>query len=262
MTVSLRTLLDASPRDLVRGPLREVEVAILDSGIDATHPDLEGRVVAAIEIVVDGDRIEVRERAERANADLFGHGTAVAGIVARNAPNARIVDVRVLGSTNAGTGAALLRGLEVVLERRSPIVNMSLAARRDYASRLVDACERAHRQGQIVVAAKRNVPLGDLGYPAELCGAIAVDAATIEGDGYALRVGDVPIELAAPGDRIVVPAAGGGHTVKSGASFAAPHVSALCALALGAAPSLRPYEVKSLLRAWASKNGPSAVTSP
>ncbi len=237
--------------DLRRRALDPVEVAILDSGIDATHPDLAGRVVAAyrVEEVEDGYRaVEVRAGG---NADVFGHGTGVASIVARTAPNARLVDVRVLDADNLGAGRALLAGMAAAIERGSRVVNMSLAASSEFAPRLAALCEKAYRNDQVVVAARRNMPLADDGFPAELSSAISVDCERRDDPDSILFRRETTIEYAAHGEDVVVAAPGGAFTTKSGTSFATPLVSGLCALLLGAYPELEPFEVRTVLKALA-----------
>jgi len=251
--MSLRALLDLTAAELAaRTDLAPVEVAVLDSGIDATHPALADRVSAAVRVDLVEGKPTIVESSAPSNADLFGHGTAVAAMVL-NAPNARVVDVRVLGPGNTGGGAAMLEGLSWAIERGVPIINMSLAAKADFAGKLAELCERAHRRNQVIVASKRNVPLTDLGFPAELSQVISVDALATD-DPWTLRfLKDPPIELAARGENLMVPAPGGGFTRKTGASFATPHVAAMVALIRGAYPNTRPYELKSVLRVWGER---------
>lgn len=232
--------------------LAAIEVAVVDSGVDATHPDLVGRVAAAVAIELDGGEPRVVEQPLGTNTDTFGHGTAVASVIAGLAPNARILDVRVLGAANAGAGGALLAGVEWALARGARVLNLSLAAKSDFAPRLAALCDRAYRAGQVVVAAKRNMPLVDNGFPAELSAAISVDMGEYDEPYTLLYRDDHPIEFVADGEGVKVAAAGGGYTTKTGTSFAAPHVSAMCALLLGAWPWLRPFEVKSALKAFAA----------
>jgi subtilisin family serine protease len=240
---ALSEALRLTPADLASRALAPVDVAVIDSGIDATHPDLLDRVVASKRLE-DGQLVELPEPA---NNDTFGHGTGVASIIARIAPNARMVDIRVLRPGNKGSGDDLLAGLRLAVHARHPVINMSLAAPARFAPQLIPLCERAYYQDQVVVAARRNMPISDEGFPAEFACVLGVDN------------GDLPqpvslryrprrvIELEAPGDAIVVAAPGGGYTTLSGTSFAAPMVSAVCAMLLGAFPTLRPYEVRAIL---------------
>ncbi len=238
--------------ELLVRPLAPIEVAVLDSGIDATHPDLAPRVRAAFAAEIADGRASVVERPRGCNHDVFGHGTAVASIVARQAPNASIVDYRVLNADNTGAGDALVASLDAAIDRGCRVVNMSLAARREFGPKLLHHCERAYRRGVVIVAAKRNMPLADLGFPAEYTAVIGVDRATFPSL-FAVRYQpESVIEFVGHGDDVVVAAPGGGYTTKTGTSFATPAIAGIVALLLGAHPELRPFEVKSLLKALAS----------
>jgi len=119
---------------------------------------------------------------------------------------------------------------------------------------LISLCEIAYRQGQVVVASKRNMPLVDNGFPAELSSCIGVDSTRMEAAlNLQYRAGD-PIEFIAHGEEVLVAAPNGGYTTKTGTSFAAPAVSALCALMLGTWPALRPFEIKTLLLKWSQRD--------
>lgn len=248
MASSLSEALKTPFVDLYSRKLRTVEVAVLDSGIDATHPELRGKIETSFHLAVAAGKVEVTEHPPTENADTFGHGTAVASIISKVAPNARLVDFRVLGPDNAGSGEALVTGLRYAVRRGSPVINMSLAAKAEFAGRLNTLCEQAYLKGLVLVAAKRNMPLVDNGFPAEFSSCVSVDNNAL---GSLLEVqyqDHSPIEFVGHGTDITVAAAGGGHTTKTGTSFATPAVAGICALVLGAFPDLKPFEVKSLLR--------------
>jgi subtilisin family serine protease len=249
--MSLLSALRSRLQTLSRRRLNPVTVAVVDSGIDATHPDLKGRVVAAVRVVERGEKkLALVKGSVPRNADLFGHGTAVAGIVARLAPNARFCDIRVLNDQNAGSGRALLAGFRHAVESGARIINMSLAAGAAFAPELTVLCEVAYRNNQLVVAARRNMPLADEGFPADIPICIGVDLGRFRSPFRVFFREDHRIEFVAHGEDVVVPAAGGGHTTMTGTSFATPAVSGLCALLVGAYPDLRPFDIKSLLRAF------------
>jgi len=88
---------------------RGVTVAIVDSGIDTAHPDLDGKIVECVEARLDGKRV-VFERSDA--GDSAGHGTACAGIIASIAPAVKIHSIKVLGAGGLGDGQAFLAGLE------------------------------------------------------------------------------------------------------------------------------------------------------
>jgi subtilisin family serine protease len=256
------SLLAALHRKLGNMPshrLEPVTVAVVDSGVDATHPDLTGRVIRAAHVKEAGKDYRIVEGAVPKNADVYGHGTAVSSIIVGLAPNAKIIDIRVLDENNVGTGEALLAGFQHAVEQKARIINMSLACRAKFAAGLHALCETAYRQNQIVVAAKRNMPLEDNGFPAELSSCIGVDIGKFRSL-FDLRFrADHVIQFIAHGEEVEVAAAGGGHTTMTGTSFATPAVSGICALLVGAYPDLQPYEVKSLLRAFAREAAAAAV---
>lgn len=236
---------------LRRADLDAVSVAVVDSGIDATHPDLAGRVVYACDLAAVGrGYVRLRERPPDA-ADRAGHGTAVASLVAGVAPNARLWDLRVLHADRTGEGVALVSAFEHALRRRASLVCLSVAAAAPFERHLRTLTERAYHQGTVVVAARRNVPLLHDGFPAGFSSVLSVDALPTD-DPFALeyRAGE-GVDLAAAGRGLRAATPGGGHASVDGTSYAAALVTGHCALLLGRHADLRPFEVKTLLKAHA-----------
>jgi subtilisin family serine protease len=228
--------------------LEPVEVVVVDSGIDATHKDLKGRIAASFAVEPGESEPLLREVPLGTNNDVFGHGTAVGSIIAKLAPNARIIDMRVLGTDNSGTAACFVHGLKEAVQRRWPVLNLSLALSAKFAADARPLCETAWHQGQLVVSAKRNMPVMDLGLPAEFATSISVETDEFP-DTHHIRFqpGEI-IEFVALGENVTVAAPGGGYTTLSGTSFATPVVSGLCAVLLGAFPGLLPFEVRTVLK--------------
>jgi subtilisin family serine protease len=228
--------------------LAPVEVAVLDSGIDATHKDLQGRVAASFAVEPGEGGPQLREIPLGTNNDVYGHGTAVGGIIARLAPNARLIDLRILGTDNGGSSECLVRGLKEAVQRKWPVLNLSLALKRQYADLVRPLCEVAWHQGQTIVSAMRNYPVSDYGLPAEFATSISVETDTFP-DTHHIRFqpGEI-IEFVALGDNVTVPAPGGGYTQREGTSMATPVISGLCAVLLGAFPGLLPFEVRTVLK--------------
>jgi len=248
--MSLLAALNQRLQNLPAGHLDPVDVAVVDSGVDATHPDLAGRVVRAVRVDDIGADCRIVEGPVPQNADVYGHGTAVASIITSLAPNARIIDIRVLNAQNVGSGQALLAGFRYAVEQKIRVINMSLAARSEFAAPLNALCERAYVRNQLVVAARRNMPLADEGFPAEFSSCISVDVGRF-GSAFDVRFReDHVIEFVGHGEEVEVAVPGGGHTRRTGTSLATPAVTGLCTLLVGAFPGLRPFDVKSLLRAF------------
>ena len=227
-----------------------VEIAIIDSGIDAAHPRLRGRVSRGCTVTKSPKgEIVIREVEGPKNRDSYGHGTAVAGIIADLAPAARLVSVKVLDDYNSCTGDVLIAGLKWALDQNIRLLNMSLATSKPaYVHKLFALCERAYVQNSIIVAARRN--FGDLGCPAMFSSVLSVDR---EQYLEKLRVHYRPhnmIEFDARGTQIKVLAPGGGYGIHTGTSFATPHVCGMVALLLERFPRLTAVEAKSALMAF------------
>jgi len=249
----LRRALAVPIEELARGALQPVIVGILDSGIDGSHPDLAGRMVGSAIYEADAEgNVTHRESKPSENNDLYGHGTGVASIIARIAPNTRFLDFRVLGGNNRGSGEAMIAGFEAAVASDAMLLNMSLAASEKYLPRMNALCETAYRRGITIVAARRNMPLQDEGFPAALIPCVGVDNEGEGAEGRWLYRNDV-IEYSAHGVNVPVAAYGGGYTTMTGTSFATPIMCGFVALLLGAYPGLRPFEVKALLKALASE---------
>jgi subtilisin len=225
-----------------------VRVAVIDSGVDADHPDLDScvDVDGAIEFVTSADGgVEARPGP---HSDSYGHGTACAGIVHSIAPDARITSVKVLGTGLTGTAAAFLAGLEWAIEQRFDVINLSLGSRkRDTALAFHEMCDRAYFSGSLVVTAANNATATS--YPSLFASVISV-ACNMSHDPFRYHVNpNPPTEFLARGIDVDVLWTGHGTSVSTGNSYAAPHIAGLAALVRAKHPELRPFQVKTAL--WA-----------
>jgi subtilisin family serine protease len=233
------------------GTGRGVTVAIVDSGLEAEHPALAGRVVerVAIEMVDDEPEVVPDEL-----GDLYGHGTACGGIVLGLAPEVELVSVRVLNAELKGKGTAFLAGLEWAVERGVQVINLSLSSKSEqlfpYFHEVVDeACFK----GICLVSAANNVT--GASYPSLFSSVLSV-AAHARPDPWCWYYNPrPPVEFGAWGVDVPIAWKDGGETVATGNSFAAPHIAGLAARLLGKHPGLTPFEVKAVLAATADMPG-------
>jgi subtilisin len=246
--MNLPSLFDLDLKAIAERPLEPMTVAVVDSGVDATHPVLANRVSEAWSIESKGGEQMIVPRKVPENGDVYGHGTAVAGIVGQVAPNAKILDIRISDGNNRSTGEALLAGFRLAVDQRARVINLSLACSAKFSVELHQLCETADRNNQVVVAAKRNMPLVDNGFPAEFSSCISVDCGLFASPFEIAYRFTPPIEFVAWGQEVRALAPGGGYTVHTGTSFATPMVSGLCALLAGIDPTIRPFEIKSILK--------------
>ena len=133
------------------GTGRGVRVAIVDSGIDATHPLVRG-VAQSVAITVDPSTAEGVRVDEGPHDDLYGHGTACAALVRSLAPEVELVSVRVLGANLKGSALAFAYGLEWCLENGVQVANLSLSTTNDsYSGTFHDLPDRAAFEGLLLV---------------------------------------------------------------------------------------------------------------
>lgn len=244
------TLEDLSPDWAWGGATgRGVRVAVVDSGIQADHPALDGCVEVdtgvMIELGPDGNPRET----PGPHDDAFGHGTACAGIIHGFAPEARITSVRVLGRNLSGRAGAFLRGLGWAIDSGFDVVNLSLGTtKRDWALAFYELCDAAYFRGCFVVTAANNV--NRVSYPS-LYGSVTSVACNLATDPFRFHWNpEPPTEFLARGIDVDVPWAGGGRMTATGNSYAAPHIAGIAALIRSKHPQLRPFQVKTVL--WAT----------
>ncbi|MFI5494020.1 type VII secretion-associated serine protease mycosin [Actinoplanes sp. NPDC051859] len=235
-----------------------IRVAVLDSGVDDTHPQLQGQV--------DRGRDFLHGNAD-GRQDCVGHGTAVASIIAARpdaasglrglAPAAIIVPVRVSERTGTegpdngepaspGAFAAAIDWAASPTGGNADIINMSLVMT-DPSTAVREAVERATDRGVVIVAAVgnsgRDGEPNPTPYPAAYPGVIgvgAIDASGVRGD---FSQHGTYVDVMAPGVDVTVAARRGGHTSGRGTSYATPYVAATAALVMQRFPASTPAQV-------------------
>ncbi|TDC30466.1 type VII secretion-associated serine protease mycosin [Kribbella albertanoniae] len=240
-----------------------VLVAVIDSGVDADHPQLRGRG----KVGTGEDFFQVGPL--RANFDCDSHGTAVAGIIAADsvsgvgfrgiAPGARILPVRVTdrGSTDGATKEldplVVAQGIRYAADRGAKVINMSLAGIDDDRA-IRTAITYAQRKDALIVAAAGNQQRdGNLlpSYPANYPGVLGVGATDTAGVRLQSSQIGKYVDLVAPGGGVLGLARRGGHNYYSGTSFAVPFVAGTAALVRAAWPKLTAQQVAQRLMATA-----------
>jgi len=246
-----------------------VRVAIVDTGIDANHPDLQGRVTASADFTGEGPN------------DGHGHGTHVAGIVAGSgaasggryrgvAPEAELCAAKVLRSDGSGMTSTVIAGLEWAAEQSVHVVNLSLgnAGSSDGTDALSYACDTIMAKGIVVCVAAGNEGPGNysIGSPGAARQVITVGACTLDrqvaefSSRGPTRDGRAKPDLLLPGVTITSCRAAGTkmgspvdeyYTCASGTSMATPLAAGLAALLVEAFPDLRAPDIKERLKSAA-----------
>jgi subtilisin family serine protease len=226
-----------------------VKVAVIDSGIDADHPAV-GRVQGAVAFEFDPDAEDEVAMVEGPHEDLFGHGTACAGIIRSLAPEAELYSVRVLGGNLKGRSVTFAAGLRWAIDAGMHVVNLSLSTgKRDSFSMFHELADLAYFKHVMLVSAINNVP--GPSYPSEYSSVFSVAAhAGTDPFGFDYNPSP-PVEFGAPGIDLEVAWKGGGTVKSTGNSFAAPHIAGLVARILSKHPGLTPFQMKTVLHALA-----------
>jgi len=246
-----------------------IRIGIVDSGIDAEHPDLKGRVVATQDFTGEGPM------------DRHGHGTHCASIAAGSgaasggkyrgaAPEATIYSAKVLGSDGVGMTSDVMAGIEWAYDQGAHVISLSLGSQEsdNGTDALCETCDVVVDKGVVVCVAAGNEGPS----PCTICSpgsarkVITVGAATEEDQvaSFSSRGptadGRAKPDVMLPGVGIVAARARGTtmgtivnqyYSSASGSSMATPHAAGVCALLLQAEPDLTPQQVKERLMSTA-----------
>ncbi|MGQ4415922.1 type VII secretion-associated serine protease mycosin [Streptomyces sp. SAS_269] len=252
---------------------RGVTVAVLDTGVEADHPDLAGNVLDAKDMIGFG--------AGPGDRDWARHGTAMAGIIAGHghgtgrtagvmgvAPEAKILPVRVIledgdsarGKARTNRGNALADGIRWAADHGADVINLSLGDDSDSAHPEPsedEAVQYALKKGVVVVASAGNGGAkGDhVSYPAAYPGVIAATAVDRYGTRASFSTRRWYAAVSAPGVNVVIADPDHKYYEGWGTSAAAAYVSGAAALVKAAHPGLTPAQVKKLLEDTA-RNAP------
>jgi subtilisin family serine protease len=226
-----------------------IKVCIIDSGVEADHPMIGGMLRGGI-VVEKG--LEGLEVLEQPHEDLFGHGTACAGIIHSLAPEAELYSARFLGANLKGSGAALIECLRWAIDQEMNVVNLSLSTRKEeHVRALHDLADEAYFQNTVIVSAANNTPV--YSYPWLFASVISV-ASHAEKDPFTFYYNpDPPVEYTAPGVDLELAWKDKSTSVATGNSFATPHIAGIVALILAKHRELTPFQIKSVLY-YTSKN--------
>ncbi|MDG4856951.1 type VII secretion-associated serine protease mycosin [Streptomyces sp. T-3] len=226
-----------------------VTVAVIDTGVDSSHPDLTGQVLPGKDFSGAGD----------AHGDEAGHGTGMAAVIAGHghgasksdgvmglAPKAKILPVRASKAGKDMDTVAWTKGVRYAVDQGAKVINLSFNDAQAYpGSKAAKAIQYAQQRDVVVVSGTGNDGEGEVNYPAALPGVVAVGAIDEN-----LEIWDDSnygngVTLTAPGVKILSadPAASSGYSIADGTSDATAYVSALAALVRSKYPDLTAGQV-------------------
>ncbi|MGH3762741.1 type VII secretion-associated serine protease mycosin [Actinophytocola sp.] len=238
-----------------------VTVAVIDSGVDADHPQLRGKVLPGRDFYLVGTL--------PGNYDCESHGTAVASIIAAAradgvgfrgvAPDARILPVRVVDRAPADESDSapidprvVARGIRYAADQGAKVINLSLSGYGDYRP-VRDAVAYAQRKDALLVAAAGNRAQdgSPVSFPASYDGVLGVGSVDQAGARAQGSQTGPYVDVVAPGVDVLAATRAGGHVYWTGTSFATPFVAATAALVRSAHPDLTAPQVAERIMATA-----------
>lgn len=233
-----------------------IRVAVIDSGVDGSHPDV-GPVQGYVAIT-EGDNDEMIFDTEP-HEDSTGHGTACAGIIRALAPDCEVYSIKVLGAGLRGSGKAFQAGLRWALDNNVNVCNLSLGTRkREYFGAFHELADRAYFKNVVLVTAASNSPVPS--FPSLYSSVISVASHSIPDRYTYFYNSEPPVEFGAHGIDVRVAWRNGKKMTMTGNSFAAPHITGLVTKILGKHPGLTVFQVKTILRELAANVDRAVVT--
>ncbi len=229
-------------------------IAIVDTGIDLTHPDLSSKIIQGYNVYANSSD----------PSDDLGHGTAVAGTAAALSNNALgvaavswqspLMPIKISDSTGYATYSDMAKGITYAADRGVRVINVSFGGRTS-SSTLQNAVSYAWQKNALVIASAGNDSSSTVSYPAACQYAVAVSA-TLSDDTFASfsNYGNA-ISVSAPGKGIYTTTRGGGYGSWYGTSFSSPVVAGVAALILSLNPFLTNVQVVDILQKTADDLG-------
>lgn len=233
---------------------RNIVIAVLDTGVDHTHPDLSANLVKGFNVL----------RPSELPVDDYGHGTQVAGILAAAGNNgqgvtgvlwnAQIMPIKVLDAAGEGDDFSIGQGIRYAVKNGAKIIVLSLGDRL-YSKHMEEAVLYAENEGVLLVAATGNNG-STVNYPAAFPTVLAVGASDERNLVPAYSNFGPEVDVVAPGQGIYTTGLRGQMTYNSGTSMATPIVAGVAALVYSEHPDMQPWQVRQLIRQSAVSGNP------
>ena len=247
---------------------KRVTVAVIDTGVDSVHSNLQSNMVKGYDFIKNTEKQE-----DITSSKNPGHGTHCAGIMGSDgtvdggvigiSPQMSIMPLRFLDENGSGDLNNAIKAIDFAISKKVDIISASwgAAAPRSAAQPLIEAVQRAEKAGILFVAAASNDGKNNDAFEVYPANAGVNNMITVSASGDSdnkpswSNYGKSSVDIASPGEKILSTLPGGKWGVLSGTSMATPMVAGFAALIKSAEPNLQPHEIRSLMQASADKVG-------
>ena len=233
-----------------------VVIAVVDTGVECTHPDLAAACVDGWNVVDGNDDTTDKHRhgtiEAGAAAAVVDNGKGVAGV----AWGAKVMPIKAMGDDGSGQTGDIAAGIVWAAENGAHVINMSLGGESG-SQVMADAVDLAVARGAFLAASAGNTPTGRPLYPAAYGGVVGVGATTRDDRRPDFGNFGAHVVLSAPGVSILTTDLGGGYAPHDGTSESTALVAGAAALLLGQEPGRTADEVRALLMTTAVDLGPA-----
>lgn len=199
---------------------KEVRIAVLDSGVDKSHPLIKKHLLTGVNVIEHN----------KPPTDYFEHGTHIAGIILNNVPpSIKVIPIKVIDDNGHGKINNLIKGIKLSIDKKVDIINTSLVVKNP-DKRLKFWIEKAYQMGIVIVAPTGNAGSGNLSYPANYKDVIAVGSYNNKEKISEFSQYGKNIDFVAPGENIGSSTPLNGYKRISGTSQATAFVTRAIAL--------------------------------
>lgn len=235
---------------------KNVNIAVLDSGVEFTHPDFENKIHSGFNVL----------NPQQKPLDDNGHGTLITGVIAAKnnsfgvvgvAPNTNIYPVKVLDEFGEGEISNVVKGIEWCIENNIHIINMSFSLSYD-DPQLRNAIQYALDEGIIIVASASNGRDNEVGFPASYQGVISVVAVDKKLTIYS-ESSQGKIDFSAPGVNVVSTALNGTYEIMEGNSIATPYITGLIAVLMKSDNNIKLTDILNTLERYSYDLGDNGI---
>ena len=226
-----------------------LKIAVIDTGVNGTHEDLSGKIIAGYDFVND------TAISANMDSDDNGHGTLVSGVAAADTNNnlgiagldwnAKIIPVKALNSSGTGYASEIASAIEYAVDNGASVINMSFGGS-ESSSVMEDAINYAANHNVVTVAASGNEGTA-VSYPAKYASVVAVGATDSSDNRASWSNYGSELDVTAPGVSILSTADSGGYESVSGTSIASPYVAALASLVKAKYPDFSASQIASMI---------------